>query len=97
MLVKKTGITQCLKCKYENLKRCTKSTSCIDQAETDVDTESNTNNINQGEYEPLLPITEHTTVEPTENKNSVNGEQITMTPVHTYMARLTNSYMHHYL
>ena len=60
---KKTGITQCLKRMYKTWKRCMHTTRTTSEAETDVETESNTGFlpdqlINSGEYEPLLPTTE---------------------------------------
>ena len=63
VLAKKAGITQCLKRKYETLKRCVQSLGHTGQAEADVEAESDTDSlpdrlINPGEYEPLLPTTE---------------------------------------
>ena len=41
--------------------------------------------INPGEYEPVLSTTEkHKTAEHTENKEQVNEEPRSVTPVHTY-------------
>ena len=87
-LGKKTGITQCLKRKYDNLRGCTR---CTNQAETDV--EAGTGSlpdrlINPGDYEPvLIPTTEENIVaEPmrTESKEPVSEEARRLTPVYTY-------------
>ena len=84
MLVKKAGITQCLKGKYNSLKACVQATIHISQAEADVETESDTNSlpdrlVNPGEYGPVLPTTEErTTDEP------VNEDPRKLTPVYTY-------------
>ena len=41
--------------------------------------------INPGEYEPVLPTTEeHSTAEPTEDKEPVDEEPRRLTPVYTY-------------
>ena len=86
VLAKKAGITQCLKRKYEILKRRMHAR----QAETDVETESDTDTlpdrlINPERYEPLLSTTEeHMAAEPTENKQPVKESPRRLTPVYTY-------------
>ena len=41
--------------------------------------------INPGEYEPVIPTTdEHSTAEPTEDKEPVDEEPRRLTPVYTY-------------
>ena len=89
-VAKKIGITQCLKRKHKTLKRCVQTTRPNSEAETDVESEADTDSlpdrlINPGEYEPLLPTTEeHTTAEHTENKEPNNEEPRRLTPVYTY-------------
>ena len=87
-LAKKSGIIQCLKRKYDNLRGCTR---CTNQAETDV--EAGTGSlpdrlINPGDYEPvLIPTTEENIVaEPmrTESNEPVSEEARRLTPVYTY-------------
>ena len=74
---------------YKTLKRCTQTTRPNSQAEADVEAESDTDSlpdrlINPREYEPVLPTTEeHSTAEPTENKEEVNEEPRWLTPVYT--------------
>ena len=89
-LAKKIGITQCLKRRYNNLKRCMHSTRPTREAEADVEAESDTGSlpdrlINPEEYEPVLPTTEeHTAAEHTEDKETVNEDSRWLTPVYTY-------------
>ena len=84
MLTKKEGITQCLKRKYETLKRGVKATR---RAETDVEAEYDAGFlpdrlINPGEYEPMIVTSkEHTA---TKNKEPVNEESRRLTAVYTY-------------
>ena len=86
-LAKKIGITHCLEREYERFVQATRPTS---EAEADVEAESDRDSlpdrvINPGEYEPVLSTTEkHKTVEHTENKEQVNEEPRSVTPVHTY-------------
>ena len=90
VLAKKAGITQCLKRKYETLKRCVQSPGHTGQAEADVEAESDTDSlpdrlINPEDYEPLLPTTEeHTAAEPTENKEPDNEKLRRLIPAYTY-------------
>ena len=100
-LVKKIGITQCLKRMYKDLKTCMQATRSTNEAETDVEAEadveaeSDTGSlpdrlINPGEYEPFLPTTEeHTTAELTEDKELDNEDPRRLTSVYT-TAPLTN-------
>ena len=90
-LAKKAGITQCLKRKYIPLKRCcVQATRHVCQAEAYVEAESDAGSlpdrlINPEEYEPPLPtIDEHTTADPTEDKELVNEDPRRLTPVYTY-------------
>ena len=89
-LAKKIGITQCLKRMYKTLKTCIQTTRPPSEAEVDVEAESDTGSlpdrlINPEEYEPVIPTTEeHTTAEPTENKEPVDEEPRRLTPVYTY-------------
>ena len=88
-LANKIGITQCLKRKYNTLKRCMQATRPTSEAETDVEAESDTSSlpdrlINPEEYEPVLPTREEHTAELTDNKESVNEEARRMIPVYTY-------------
>ena len=85
VLAKKANITQCLKRKYESLKRCLLAVWCTNQAEGDVEAESDSDSlpdrlVNPEEYEPVTPAT----VEDTENKELVNEIPRTLTPVYTY-------------
>jgi len=81
------GITQCLKKKYTDLKRNTKANKHIVQAETEVESESDTDSlpdrlINPNEYERLSSTAqEHRVAEPIE---AVNEEQRSLIPVNTY-------------
>ena len=90
-LAKKIGITQCLKRMYKTLKRCIQTTRPPSEAEIDVEADSDTDSlpdrlINPGEYEPVLPTTEeHSTAEPTEDKEPVDEELMRrLIPVYTY-------------
>ena len=89
-LAKKISITQCLKRMYKTLKTCIQITRPPSEAEVDVETESDTGSlpdrlINPGEYEPVLLTTEeHSTAEPTEDKEPVDKEPRRLTPVYTY-------------
>ena len=92
-LTKKTRISQSLKRKYRTLKRCALATVLTSQADTDVDAESDTADflpdrlINQGEYEPVLPIREeHIAANPscTEDEKPFNEYPRKMIPVYTY-------------
>ena len=75
---------------YKTLKRCVQTTRPNNEAEADVEAESDTDSlpdrlINPVEYEPVLPTTEeHTTAELTKNKEEVNEEPRRLTPVYTY-------------
>ena len=87
-LAKKTGISQSLKRKYKTLKRCVHTS----QADTDGEAESDSDFlpdrlINQGEYEPVLPIREeHTVAKPTctDDEKPSNEDPRKMTPVYAY-------------
>ena len=89
-LAKKTGIVQYLKTKYKTLKRCVQATRHANQAEVDVEAESDTGSlpdrlINPRDYEPVLPTTEeHTTAELTEDKEPDKEEVRRLIPVYTY-------------
>ena len=89
-LANKIGITQCLKRRYKNLKRCVQATRPTSEAEADVEAESDTGSlpdrlINPGVYEPLLPTTEEfTAAELTEDKEQVSEDPRRLTPVYTY-------------
>ena len=86
-LAKKLGITQSLKRIY---KTCIQTTRPQSEAEVDVVAESDADSlpdrlINPGEYEPVLPTREeHSTAEPTEDKEPVDEEPRRLTPVYTY-------------
>ena len=85
VLAKKANITQCLKRKYESLKRCVLAVWCTNQAEGDMEAESDSDPlpdrlVNPEEYEPVTPAT----VEDTENRELVNEIPRTLTPVYTY-------------
>ena len=75
VLAEKTGITQWLKKKFKTLKRCVQSPRHTNEAEADVEAESDTGSlpdrlINPGEYEPVLPTTEeHEATESNEPAN----------------------------
>ena len=91
VLAKKAGIIQCLKRKYEALKRCVQSTRHSSQAETDTEAESDTGSlpdrlINPEEYEPvLLTAKKHTAAEATESIDpAANEEKRKLNPVYTY-------------
>ena len=76
-LAKKAGITQCLKRKYQ---RCMLSTRCLNQ---DVEAEPDTGSLpdrlmNPGEYEPMLPTTEHA------EHATTNEDPRRLTPLYTY-------------
>ena len=88
VLAKKAGIAECLKRKYENLKKCVQVTRHTSKAEADVEAaECDSGSlpdrlINPERYKPVLPTTEkHTAAEPTENKEQENEKLI---PVYTY-------------
>ena len=72
------------------MKRCLRTTRPTSEAEEYVEAESDTGSlpdrlINPGEYEPVLPTTdEHSTAEPTEDKEPVDEEPRRLTPVYTY-------------
>ena len=72
------------------MKRCIQTTRPQSEAEADAEAESDTGSlpdrlINPGEYEPVLPTTdEHSTAEPTEDKEPVDEEPRRLTPVYTY-------------
>ena len=88
-LAKKIGIPQYLKRKYKILKRCVQTTRPTSEAKKDVEVESDTDSlpdrlINPGEYEQVLPTTEHTAAELTEKKEPDNEEPRRLTPVYTY-------------
>ena len=89
-LAKKIGITQCLKRMYKTLKTCIQTTRPPSDDEVDVEAESDTASlpdrlINPGEYEPvLLTREEHSTAEPTEDKEPVDEEPRSLIPVYTY-------------
>ena len=91
VLAKKAGIIQCLKRKYETLKRCVQSTRNSSQAETDTEAESDTGSlpdrlINPEDYEPVLLTAEkHTAAEATESIDPAgNKEKRKLSPVYTY-------------
>ena len=87
VLAKKAGIAECLKRKYENLKKCVQVTRHTSKAEADVEAESDTSSlpdrlINPERYKPVIPTTEkHTAAELTEDKEQENEKLI---PVYTY-------------
>ena len=72
------------------MKTCIQTTRPPSEAEANVETESDTGSlpdrpINPGEYEPVLPTREeHSTAEPTEDKEPVEEEPRRLTPVYTY-------------
>ena len=86
-LIKKAGITQCLKWIYKSLKIC--AGRCTGQTEADVEADFDTGSlpdrlINPEEYEPVLSTREeHTAAELTENKELVNDDIRRMIPVYT--------------
>ena len=86
-LVRKIGLTQCLKKVYKTLKMYLLPTRCTD---TDVESECDTGSlpdrlINPQEYEPVLPtIEERTTTDSTESKGPANEDQRKLSPVYTY-------------
>ena len=87
VLAKKTGITQWLKKKFKTLKRCVQSPRHTNEAEADVEAESDTGSlpdrlINPGEYEPVLPTTEEH--EATESNEPANEDPKRLTLVYTY-------------
>ena len=90
LFAKKAGITQCVQRKYETLKRCVQATRHTNEAEADVEAESDTGSlpdrlINPGEYEPLLTTTEeYKDAEPTEDKLRTVKDPRRLTPVYTY-------------
>ena len=73
---KKTGITQCLKTKYGDLKRCVSANRHTVQVQADREAEFNTESLpdritNPGEYDPMLPVAvEHSVAGPNEDKES---------------------------
>ena len=75
---------------YKTLKTCIQTTRSPSEAEVEVEAESDTDSypdwlINPGEYEPVLPTTEeHSTAEPTEDKEPVDEEPRRLTPVHLW-------------
>ena len=90
VLAKKAGITQCLKRKREKFRRYIQVIRLTAEPEADVEAGSDYDSqphrlINPGEYEPVLPTTEeHTTAEPTDNKDPDNEKLRRLTPVYTY-------------
>ena len=72
------------------MKRCVQATRSTNEAEADVEAESDTDSlpdqlINPGEYKPVVPTTEeHTAAEHTEDKEPVNEEPRRLIPVYTY-------------
>ena len=79
-LAKKVGITQCLKRKYQ---RCKLSTRCLNPDEADMEADSDTGSlpdrlINPGEYEPVLPTTEHA------EHVTTSEDPRRLTPLYTY-------------
>ena len=88
VLAKKAGIAECLKRKYENLKKCVQVTRHTSKAEADVEAvECDSGSlpdrlINPDRYKPVILTTEkHTAAELTENKEQENEKLI---PVYTY-------------
>ena len=82
-----TGIAQCLKRKYGNLKRHLIANRHLGQAvESESDTDSLPDRLlNPNGYEPLSHSEqEHRVAEPTESKEMVNKEPRWLTPVYTY-------------
>jgi len=85
-----TGITQCLKKKYTDMKRYTMANRHSSRAEAAVESESDTDSlpdrvINPNEYEPLSHSEqEHRVTEPTERNEAVDEEPRRLTPVYTY-------------
>ena len=71
-------------------KTCIQTTRPPSEAEAEAEAESDIDSlpdrlINPGEYEPVLPTTEeHSTAEPTEDKEPVDEEPRRLTPVYTY-------------
>ena len=87
VLARKAGIIECLKRKYEILKRCIQAIRNTSQAETDTEADGSLPDrlINPGAYELLPPTTEkHTAAEHTENEEPVNQDPKRLTPVYTY-------------
>ena len=86
-LVKKVGLTQCLKMKYKTLKLYMLPARCTG---ADVESESDTGSlpdrlVNPQEYEPVLSTRrEHTAAESTESNESANEDQRKLSPVYTY-------------
>ena len=85
-----TGINQCLKKKYIDLKRHRMANRHLGQAEAEVESDSDTDSlpdrlINPNEYE-ILPHTaqEHRVDEPAENNEAVNEEPRRLISVDTY-------------
>ena len=80
----KIGTIQCLKRKYETMKRCVQATRPTSEAEADVEGKSDIDSlpdrlINAGDYEPVLPTNEeHTAAVLTEDKER------RLIPVYTY-------------
>ena len=87
-LAKKIGITQCLKRKYETLKRCLQITRPNSEAEADVEADTDflpDRLINPGEYEQVLPTTEeHKSDWLTEDKQEDSEEPRRLILVYTY-------------
>ena len=88
-LAKKIGITQCLKRRYKTLKRYIQATRPTSEAEEAVEAESDTGSlpdrlINPGEYEPVLPMREHTAAELIEGNEPDNEKLRRLIPVYTY-------------
>ena len=85
-----TGITQCLKKKYIDLKRHRMANRHLGQAEAEVESESDTDSlpdrlINPNQYELLLHAAqEHRVAEPAENNEGDNEEPRRLITVDTY-------------
>ena len=86
-----TGLTQCLKMKYRDLKKHRMANRHLGQTDAEVESESDTDSlpdrlINPNGYGPLshYPDQEHTVADPTESKEAVNEKLTWITPVYTY-------------
>ena len=89
VLAKKVGITQCLKRKYNSLKRCALAIRCTSPAEADVEADSDIDSlpdrlVNPGAYEPLLHTGESHAAKPTESKQRVNEDPLRLSLVYSY-------------
>jgi len=85
VLAKKAGIPQCLKRKYEHLKRCVQATRPNSEAEADVEADTDSlpdRLINPERYKSLQPTTKKH--EPTDNNEPADEDPKRQNPVYTY-------------